>query len=149
MYQSRADTIEMAEALGRIAEIDRQALSAGDIEISVAGEAASYPSGVGTTLCVVVNELLTNALKYSGREDGGRRVEVKLSCKGGRLTLSVWNSGEAIAKDFDMRKSGRTGLGLVRAIVVEQYGGLFTLKPYQGGTLAKIALDDKRLREGR
>jgi PAS domain S-box-containing protein len=148
MYQSRADHIELVEALKRIAEIDRQALSAGDVTVSVAGDAVNYPSGVGTTLCVVANELLTNAIKHSGRKDGGRRLEVKLSCRGGRLSLSVWNSGKAIAKDFDIRKSSRTGLGLVRAIVVDQYGGLFTLKPYREGTLAEIALDDQRLREG-
>jgi len=35
----------------------------------------------------------------------------------------------------------------VRAIVEEQYGGSFTLAPDRGGTLARITLDDERLRK--
>jgi PAS domain S-box-containing protein len=145
MYQSQADSIELVDALKRIAEIDRQALSAGDVAISVAGEPVNYTSGVGTTLCVVANELLTNALKHSGRQGSGRRVEAKLALADGQLTISVWNSGEALPENFDIKKRSRTGLGLVHTIVVDQYGGSFTLAAERGGTLARIILSDSRL----
>jgi PAS domain S-box-containing protein len=148
MYQSRADSIELVDALKRIAEIDRQALSAGDVTISVEGKAMNYPSGVGTTLCVVANELLTNALKHGGRQSGERRVEARVVLADGALTISVWNSGDTLGKDFDIRKRSRTGLGLVHTIVVDQYGGSFTLAPDHEGTLARIVLSDARLCAG-
>jgi|GEM_PF-6670683 len=145
MYQSRADSIELVDAIKRIAEIDRQALSAGDIRISVSGTAVNYPSGVGTTLCVVANELLINAIKHGDRKDGGRRVEAEVAVSEGKLTVAVWNSGNTLPKDFNLRKKSRTGLGLVRAIVEDQYGGSFTLAPEKGGTMARIVIEDARL----
>ena len=149
MYQSRTDTIELVNALRRIGDVNRQALSAGDVVISVEGEPVHYPSDVGTNICVVANELLTNAIKHGGSQDGARQVEVQLSHAAGMLTLSIWDSGNPIPEDFDLGRWGKTGLGLVRTIVEEQYGGSLTLVPHQGGTLAQIVLDDRRVCEGR
>lgn len=149
MYQSRTNTIELVNTLRRIGNVNRQALSAGDVVISVEGEPVHYPSDVGTNICVVANELLTNAIKHGGSQDGARQVEVQLSHAAGMLTLSIWDSGNPIPEDFDLGRWGKTGLGLVRTIVEEQYGGSLTLVPHQGGTMAKIVLDDRRVREGR
>jgi PAS domain S-box-containing protein len=148
MYQSQRDTIELVDALRRIGEINRQALSAGDITIKVQGEPVHYPSAAGTNICVVANELLTNAIKHSRSQEGGRSVEVQVGAEGGKLVLSVWNSGSAIEEGFDLRSASRTGLGLVRTVVVDQYGGSFTLTGERGGVLARMVLDSERLREG-
>jgi len=137
--------VELLDALRRIAEVDRQALSAGAIDISVEGESAEYPASVATNLCVIANELITNAIKH-GISPGGRgEVEVRVSHHDGRLVLCVWNAHNPIAADFDVRKGGRTGLTLVRSIMEDQYGGTFTLVPERGGTMACVALDDAKL----
>jgi two-component sensor histidine kinase len=95
----------------------------------------------------VASELLTNALKYGAAAGNGREVTVKVSRADGAFSLSVWNSGGAIAEDFDIAKSGKTGLDLVHAIIVEQYRGLFSIAPDRGGTLASITLGSDILRE--
>ncbi|MFB3879696.1 MAG: PAS domain S-box protein [Armatimonadota bacterium] len=148
MYQSRSDSIELVDALRRIGEISRQSLSTGELEIAVEGGPVHYPSGVGTNICVVANELLTNAIKHGGRGDGQGRVEVKVSAEGGKLMLSVWNSDSEIAAGFDLTKASRTGLGLVHTIVVDQYGGSFALLADRGGVVARITLEERRLTGG-
>jgi PAS domain S-box-containing protein len=145
MYHRHSDTVELLDALRRIADVDRQALAAGGVEICVEGDLAEYPASAATNLCVIANELMTNAIKHGSAPGGRGQVEVRVSRDQGRLVLSVWNAHNPVAEDFDVRRGGRTGLGLVRSIVEEQYGGLFVLVPNRGGTLARITLDEERL----
>jgi two-component sensor histidine kinase len=60
--------------------------------------------------------------------------------------LSVWNSANPIAEDFAGTAKKATGLGLVTTLAQDIYGGEFTLKPHQGGTLATVILPDEKLR---
>lgn len=141
MHQRHSESVELLDALRRIAAIARQALSAGEMDLSVKGEEVEYPASVATNLCVVANELITNAVKH-GRPNGGlRRIEVLLNRSGGDLTLSVWNSGQPVPPNFDVKAAARTGLALVRAIVEDQLGGSFTLRPERGGSLARVVLE--------
>ena len=145
MYQRHSGGVELVDALQRIAEVDRQALSAGEIDISVEGESAEYPASVATNLCVIANELITNAIKHGIGPGGRGQVEVRVNHREGRLVLCVWNAHNPVAADFDVRKGGRTGLSLVRSIMEDQYGGTFTLVPERGGTRASITLEDEKL----
>lgn len=142
MYQRQsADTVEMLDVLRRIADVNRHALSSGEVAISVEGEPVECPANIATNLCVVANELMTNAIKHADPRDGRVRVEVHFGREDGRLALSVWNSHSSIASDFDVKAQGKTGLGLVRAIVEKEYRGVFTLAPERGGTMARILLE--------
>jgi PAS domain S-box-containing protein len=147
MYQNRTNTIELVDALRRIGEVQREALSSGNAEISVTGEPVHCASSVGTNLCVVANELMTNALKHGLRTGQGREIQATVSQDGGRLVVSIWNSGEAIAADFDLGKARGTGLRMVHDLVVQEYGGSFAITPDGGGTLARITMDMEMLRE--
>jgi two-component system, chemotaxis family, CheB/CheR fusion protein len=145
MSQRQAGDVELVDAVRRIAEVDRQALAGGRVDISVEGTPVVYPASVATNLCVVANELVTNAIKHGATSDGVPRVEVRISREEGRLVLSVWNSHHPVAADFEPGAGARTGLGLVRTIVEDGSGGTFTLVPDRGGTLARVTLDEDRL----
>jgi two-component sensor histidine kinase len=147
MSERHSDAIELLDALRRIAETDGDTLSSGNVRIAVEGEPFECPSGVATNLCVVANELLTNAIKHGGTAEGPHHVEVRLGCEQGQLRLTVWSAGNPLAAEFDVRERSRMGLSLVRA-VVEQLGGSFSLSPDGGGTLACVLIDEGRLRKG-
>jgi hypothetical protein len=36
---------------------------------------------------------------------------------------------------------------LIEDVAIGQYGGTFSLTPHEGGTLARMIIDDERLRE--
>jgi PAS domain S-box-containing protein len=148
MYRTQVEEVELVAALRRIGELNRQALAPSGTTVSVEGEAIRYPSRTGTDLCVVANELVTNALKYGAPDPDIAQVEITVWQEGGRLHVSVWNSGAPLAPDFQLSKEAKTGLDLVHAVVEDTYGGTFLLRPERGGTHAEIVLDDARLREG-
>jgi two-component sensor histidine kinase len=111
-------------------------------------EAVRYPAAATTSVCLMVNELLMNAMKY-GAPDASGRLKVRVACarKHGRLVVSVWNSGNPIASDFDPTRQQTTGVRLVYDMSVGHYGGAFGLRAHEGGTLAELAIDEARLLE--
>jgi len=146
VQSTQAEEIELVEALGRIADMARRALTTGEVEISLEGAPIRYPFQVVANLALLANELITNALKYGGPDETGTlRVRVTVGTEDGTLRLSVWNSGEPVAEGFDPSAAGTTGLFLVSSLAVGHYGGEFQLQPYQGGTLAQVVIPEEQL----
>ncbi len=85
--------------------------------IVVNGTEMSVPTEVGFPLGLVVNELLTNAIKY-----GKGPISVALEPQAGRAALSVCNHGSVLPDDFDPAASKGLGMSLISSLV-EQIGG--------------------------
>ncbi len=146
MYRTHSEEVELVSALRQVAELDLQAMAAGNATVTVEGEAIRYPAGVGTNLCVIANELITNALKH-GRARCPNVSRFAVWLEAGALHLTVWNSGSTVAPDFEVANQAKTGLDLVHTVVEDQYRGAFRLTPERGGTKAEIVLEEGRLRE--
>jgi two-component sensor histidine kinase len=138
--------VDVLEATRRIAEITRRVFSAAQVEMTVEGEAMRYPSAAVTAISIAVNELITNAIKYGApNEEGRRRVDVQLGKEGERLRLAVWNAGNPVSPEFDSGGQLGMGLRLVRDLA-SQHGGALSLRPWEGGTLAEVLVNDASLR---
>src|SRR5262249_51614179 len=87
-------------------------------------------------LGLVVNELLTNALKYAFPNGRPGAIRVSLEQVGGHLRLKVEDDGVGLGSG----RSQGTGVGidLVRALC-EQLGGKLDVKSTQGGTSFRVA----------
>ncbi len=146
MYQRHSDRVEMLDALRRITDVHRQA-SGGRVRFEVGGTPAEYSAPVAANLCVVANELITNAVKHANGPEEDRLINIHAAPEESFWILTVWNSGEPISSDFRVEDMSRTGLRLVRTIIEGQYGGCFDLQPEGAGTLAQVLLPEARLRE--
>ncbi|TGK00687.1 response regulator [Leptospira semungkisensis] len=73
---------------------------------------------------LVVNELLTNTLKYAfpGNREG--TVRILLKKEGTVVNLEVSDNGVPFPKDFDMESSEGLGLKLVKLLVTQMKGNL-------------------------
>jgi two-component sensor histidine kinase len=91
-------------------------------------------------LVLVVNELVTNAVKYAFPRGRAGRIWVRLRNGGDNVTLIVEDNGTGLPADFDMTRS--TGLGFTLIVgLVGQIGG--TLTPGtapQGGARFTVTL---------
>jgi two-component system, chemotaxis family, CheB/CheR fusion protein len=77
-------------------------------------------------LCgLIINELVTNALKHGFAGDRHGEITLKLVTNGAdRLTLSVANNGQELPPDFDVRNIRSMGLSLVISLVEQIKGNL-------------------------
>ena len=84
---------------------------------------------------LIVNELVTNCLKYAFPKDQERmgEIDIKLGrTSGGRVRLSVADNGVGLPKDFDMRKTRSFGLHLVNLLVEDQLAGKIKIERKNG-----------------
>lgn len=104
-------------------------------EISLALDIENVPLPLDTlTPCgLIVNELMTNSLKYAF--PGGRgEIRIGLRAGGGdEITLDFSDDGVGLPKGFDPREARSLGLRLVRNLATRQLGGKLEVSR-DGGT---------------
>ena len=138
--------IKLLSALRGIADTIRSVFPEENVAVSVEGGEVACPARVATALCLVVNELMTNAIKHGAPGSEGRlEVAVRLAREADRLELSVWNSGNPVPANLDPGTQRGTGLALVQGLIVGQYGGSFVLQPENGGSLARVVVSGQML----
>lgn len=88
-----------------------------DQHIVVEAIELNLPTTVGIPLSLIVNELVTNAIKH-----GRGRITVKLAASATGHALSVCNDGAGLPEGFDPTASPGLGMTLVSSLVA-QIGG--------------------------
>jgi two-component sensor histidine kinase len=82
-------------------------------------------------LGIIVNELLTNTLKYAFESKIDPRIDIVLKKTSGLVTLTVHDNGNGLPMDFDM--DNLTGFGLIMVrLLCQQIGGVFKIGNYNG-----------------
>jgi two-component sensor histidine kinase len=137
----RTDQIDSLQGDQFVENLSRSALRSfgAEARLSVKGTAeAQIPNDVAMPLALILNELLTNAVKY-GAPDGS--IRVGLTGRGGVFELSVANSGAT----FDPAASSKraSGLGLVRGLT-RQLGGSFVVERGNDGPRCIVRFEMSR-----
>jgi two-component sensor histidine kinase len=103
------DTMSAKDALDELLPLLRQTVGAEEIGSDL--EEIHLPLRMGMSLTILVNELVTNAVKH-----GGRRVEMRLYAEEAVVNLEVSDDGNGFPIDFDPVTAANTGLELVERI---------------------------------
>jgi PAS domain S-box-containing protein len=125
LYSAESATSFSAnEFLQAVCHAAQQAF-AGDVEIHVAPNDGELSNEISMPLALILNELLTNAVKHglNGRRRG--TIKVQLTRTGDHFNLMVEDDGAG----FELRPSSRrsSGLGLVTGLA-RQLGGTFEVQ---------------------
>jgi PAS domain S-box-containing protein len=84
-----------------------------------------------SSLGIIVNELLTNTMKYAFAEAQGGRITVSAASRDGRLILTVRDDGRGVPEAVDFEGSQGFGLALV-LMLARQLGGTAKLERGKG-----------------
>ena len=120
-----------------------QSYPVGDARIASVVRVDDYPFPISTAVPVglIINELLSNALKhaFSGRDEG--KIEVSLTAsEGGRIDLTVSDDGVGLPAGFDIDKSKTLGLHLVKILSEDQLQGTLEVTS-DGGVTFEIEFE--------
>lgn len=102
---------------------------------------AAIPCGL------IINELVTNALKYAFPGNRSGEITVGLAFEGDKYVLSVGDDGIGLPEGFDLRSSKTLGVQLV-GILVKQLGGNLRVTADKGSEFV-IAFSGKTTRKNR
>jgi two-component sensor histidine kinase len=109
------------------------------VSISVKADEISMPSDRAVPVGLIVNELVTNSLKYAfdDREGGSVIVELLAGGGAGRTVLSVSDNG----RGFDPKKVSGNGLRLIRSLA-RQIAGQVEQETSPEGTTTRVIFID-------
>ncbi|MCW1432249.1 sensor histidine kinase [Novosphingobium sp. JCM 18896] len=113
------------------------------IAIRVECEFLTVPSSVAVHVGLIVNELVTNSLKYAYPTERGGIINVKIGADGTQLIVEVADDGVGCATDAP------PGLGskLVR-LIAKQLCGTVSRQNAQPGCRVRVTLDETGLMQG-
>lgn len=113
-----------------------------NLSISVRGDHVELPSQRATSLALVANELLQNALEHGVATQAEGKVRITLSQQPGRLQLVVTDNGQGLPHDFDPKTDLGLGLTIVQTSITEDMRGTFQIgaAPSGPGTTVQITI---------
>jgi two-component sensor histidine kinase len=133
--------VAVHEMLERVAQTVRQTMARPGLvlEVKVSGDNPSLPSQQATSLALVVNELLQNAMEHAfeGRTRG--TVTVALAAERDALRVEVQDDGVGLPEGFAPERSAGLGLEIVRTLVGSDLKGEITFSG-RTGTRAVITM---------
>lgn len=134
--------VDVNDVVRRITQATRDALTIPGqaIEIHVSGVSLPLPSQAATSLTLVVNELVQNALEHAFVDQKDGRIDVSLGRTKKEIVVSVRDNGQGMPADH------RRGLGLEisETLVKTDLGGTIRFKKNEPkGTAVSIRLPRK------
>ena len=101
------------------------------IALKVKADAALLDTKRSVPFSLILNELVSNALKYAYPGEARGEVRVELKAEGDRLTLTVSDDGVGMSEEQRSPDAGSTGMMLVR-MLAEQLGGTLSIDGDKG-----------------
>ncbi|MYB25778.1 MAG: hypothetical protein F4X37_11870 [Acidimicrobiia bacterium] len=136
------DTTPFESVVTSLSSLLRESLAPPNapISIKVSGAVGPLPSEVMTTMAIVLNELVHNAVDHgfggaAATVAEGREIAVRIGRAGDELRLSVSDNGRGMP---DGQLQEGLGLTLVRTLIENDLGGSLTHRSAPNGTTVQI-----------
>lgn len=129
----QTDRVEFGGYLRDLCESIKESLTLDDrVAIEVAADPIMLPVDTAIPLGMVVNELITNSIKYAYPFPARGLISVNLTGADGELRLRVQDDGPGLSEESESSSAG-LGMRLVKSLV-GQVDGTFTVHRSPGAT---------------
>jgi len=139
LSQGEIGLVDFGALVGRIANV-----AVGGVEprpaitLRLAGPKVMLTSKQATSLALIANELVQNALEH-GIGGGGTRVDVAIDGQGERTVMTVEDDGPGPPDGFDPVRSSNLGLTIVATLTDDELSGEFALQRVGSVTRATVS----------
>ncbi len=134
LYQSgNLSAVDMKTYLSSLAGAVAQSYSIGKkVNLLVESKNVLIGAKQASPVGLIVNELITNSLKYAFPENQEGEIKISLQEIEDQIELEYIDNGIGIPEDFDWKNSKSLGLKLVRTLVENQLDGSIDLDTTKG-----------------
>ncbi len=117
----------------------------GQPALRVTGTSCAVPAGTAVPVALIVNELVTNAVKFAhhGAAAGAVKVDTVLA-PDGALVIEVTDDGPGLPDGFDPAGDGGLGFQVMRALA-GQLGAALVFESAAPGLRARLSVPRERL----
>ena len=149
LYQSETlSTIHMPEYIYELVEYLRESYSIREnIGFSLQIENIELNHASAITLGLILNEAITNAIKYAFAKTKDGKISISLShISDSQILLSIADNGRGLPTDFDSKIGASMGMELLQGLT-DDLGGSFSIETEEG-THIKVIFDYKPITAG-
>jgi two-component sensor histidine kinase/PAS domain-containing protein/CheY-like chemotaxis protein len=135
-HSSDATSLDSREQIGELVRLFSDTWLGEGARIAITTDVESLPIAIkqAASIGLIINELLTNSLKYAFPSGQPGRIQVTFRRDGQDLRIAVEDNGVGLPPGFDLARSERLGFRLVE-LLASQYGGRLDLGPGKAGGL--------------
>lgn len=136
------DKVDLSELAKRILNglIESFLSTDQDIETAVEGYHIFVSSFKAVPLALVINELLTNSLKYGVNKVQQGRLKITIAESTNSISISVEDNGPGLKTKIMSGKRNHLGLQIVDSLIREQLKGTFNLERINTNTRALVII---------
>jgi len=130
LSKEEMERVSMRKVAENILHETRQALilPGKHIDATLKGDDFMLPPAKATSMALVMNELLQNAIEHGFKDIDTGQIEVSLIEKNDEVTLTVVNDGTPLPPNFDVHQNRNLGLQIVESLVRDDLHGTFSIK---------------------
>lgn len=101
--------------------------------LSIHKEFADFmiPIDLNFPICLIINELISNSMKYAFKEDQNKVIKISAKLAGNSVRIEIQDNGIGLPADFDLQTVNGFGLKLVQ-LLTKQINGNFTYQNNKG-----------------
>ena len=135
LYQSEnLSSIELDQYISKLTtSVFQNYTTSGQIELKIESEKIKVGAKQASPLGLIVNELISNSLKYAFPDDKKGEISMNLKLnKESEVELIVSDNGIGIPKGFDWQKADSLGLKLVKMLAENQLDGSIDMESRNG-----------------
>ena len=139
LSQGEIGLVDFGDLVGRIAKLavaDSAVRPA--ITVQLHGARVMLTSKQATSLALIVNELVQNALHHGVSTGAGTRVDVRVDCRDSGVQLIVEDDGRGPPEQFELARHSNLGLTIVQTLTTEELSGEFVFSRNGGVTRASV-----------
>ena len=139
LSQEGIGMVDLGRLVGSISKLMESGSSRNPIiTLDASGPPIMIPSREATSLALVINELLQNAVQHSFQKTGKGKLFVQVVQTNGEVSVNVIDDGPGFPKHFDPEMDGNLGLTIVRTLVRDELKGRFEISSADG-TCASVS----------
>lgn len=124
------DQVNLRQVAETILQLNAQSLlqPGQQVRTRVHGDDVYLPSSKASSIALVLNELIHNAIEHGFADGRNGILEVTTRRDEHTVRVEIQNNGLPIPADFDPKRSDSLGLQIVESLTQNDLGGRFTLK---------------------
>lgn len=141
LYQT--SDLSKVEVSGYVKSLLENIISTSNIsrEVSLRLDIDEVPFNIEQIIPVglIINELVTNALKHAYRNSEAPELSVSLKDLADRIVITIEDNGVGFPADFDHTKSDTLGIQLVESLAMS-LNGVLSIEPKENGACVQIVI---------
>lgn len=130
LSRDEMDAVSIRKVAENILAATRQSLvlPGKKVETSLQGPDILLPPAKATSVALILNELIQNAVEHGFKDIDEGEIRVAFSEGEREIELEVVNDGTPLPDDFDLRRNRNLGLQIVESLVRDDLHGKFMLE---------------------